>query len=316
MSTEDFEFVDRMRPVRERSETTRLQDVLVRALNSRDWTDIHLAAPEQIYWDEFDSFMFSTSSRGENVLSDPSITKYMETRPNGVSLQRLKKDRLLALRTSDGDVLHSWPIYKCIVFQVEIGDYLYVLSDGEWFRVDRDFRRRIESEVERASRFDGLPEARVDMSEYDYNVHAARALNAICLDRAFVYDDSPDKMEIRDILTPSGALIHVKQRGSSATRSHWFMQGVNSAERILTDERFRREAARIIAGKSNGNPPDWPTERPRDAGRFEVVFAIITRSRRRTPLTLPFFSVISLHKAVTTLDGFGFRVSVARVMAH
>ena len=40
---------------------------------------------------------------------------------------------------------------------------------------------------------------------------------------------------------------------------------------------------------------------------------MITRSERKTPLTLPFFSVVSLRAAAERLRAFGFAVSVAEV---
>jgi uncharacterized protein (TIGR04141 family) len=40
---------------------------------------------------------------------------------------------------------------------------------------------------------------------------------------------------------------------------------------------------------------------------------VITRSERGTPLTLPFFSLVSLRAAVRSLRAFGFRVSLAEI---
>lgn len=55
-----------------------------------------------------------------------------------------------------------------------------------------------------------------------------------------------------------------------------------------------------------------PADRPLPDAH-EVSFVVITRSDRETPLTLPFFSVVSLRAAASRLQGFGFRVSVAAV---
>jgi uncharacterized protein (TIGR04141 family) len=55
-----------------------------------------------------------------------------------------------------------------------------------------------------------------------------------------------------------------------------------------------------------------PVDRP-DPAAHEISFVVITRSDRGTPLTLPFFSVVSLRAAAERLAGFGYRVSVAAV---
>lgn len=137
-------------------------------------------------------------------------------------------------------------------------------------------------------------------------------MDALCLDKKFVYDGSPDKMEICDILTRDGGLIHVKHRGSSATLSHLFTQGVNSAERLLQDADFRSRARAVAARENSEFGEVLPADRP-SPETHEVSFVVITRSDRDTPLTLPFFSVVSLRAAASRLQGFGFRVSVAAI---
>jgi len=135
----------------------------------------------------------------------------------------------------------------------------------------------------------------------------------LCLDKKLVFDGGPDRMEICDVLTREGGFIHVKQRGSSSTLSHLFAQGVNSAERLLQDHEFRRQARDVIEREDPSFVDVLPADRPQDPRAFEITFAVITRSRRPTPLTLPFFSVVSLRAAATRLRAFGFRVSVAEI---
>ena len=83
-------------------------------------------------------------------------------------------------------------------------------------------------------------------------------MDALCLDKKFVYDGGPRKMEICDILTRDGGLIHVKHRGSSSTLSHLFTQGVNSAERLLQDADFRSRARAVVAAESRSSTKCFP----------------------------------------------------------
>jgi uncharacterized protein (TIGR04141 family) len=50
-----------------------------------------------------------------------------------------------------------------------------------------------------------------------------------------------------------------------------------------------------------------------EPGEYEVAFVVITRSDRPTPLTLPFFSLVSLRNAARALKGQGFRVTIKAV---
>jgi hypothetical protein len=152
----------------------------------------------------------------------------------------VKADRLIARRASTGGILDDWPVYRCLVYQVELDDRLFVLSAGDWFRVDLDYRKQVEADVDALPRFEGLPDADPDTDEDTYNKKAAKHLDAACLDKRFVYDGGPDKMEVYDVLTREGGFIHVKPRGASSTLSHLFSQWLNSAERRARGLRPRR----------------------------------------------------------------------------
>jgi uncharacterized protein (TIGR04141 family) len=83
-------------------------------------------------------------------------------------------------------------------------------------------------------------------------------------------DGGPDKMEICDILTRDRGLIHVKQRGASSTLSHLFAQGLSSAERLLTDGEFRRQAHDLVTAEDASYSEVLPAERPSDPSAYEV----------------------------------------------
>lgn len=308
-----FDFIDFLRPEKEAARLRELEEHLIVALTTGDITDVHLAAPETLDWLDFEGFRFSTQEGDADLDSDPRITAYLASREGEeLTVQLLKHDRMEAIRASNGLPQGTWSIFRCIVFQTEHAGQLYVLSAGEWFRINLDFKERVYEDVGRLPFLTGLPEADPGTNETAYNIKAAAAMDALCLDKKLVYDGGPDKMEICDILTRDGGLIHVKQRGSSSTLSHLFTQGANSAERLLQDADFREEARAVVRRESPEFGEVLSPDRPSPEAHG-VSFVVITRSDRKTPLTLPFFSVVSLRAAASRLQGFGFRVSVAAV---
>jgi len=313
-----FEFIDFLRPERSQARQLELNEALVAALTAglqdkSKLDDIHLAVPETVDWLDIDGFRYESPGEKEQEDNDPRITAYLAAYDDKISFDDLKRDRLVAVRASDDGVANSWPIYKCLVYQTEHEGFLFVLSAGEWFRVSTDYRSRVEADVEALPRSNDLPDADTGTDEDAYNTKAADALGALCLDKKFVYDGGPDKMELCDILTDAGRFIHVKMRGSSSTLSHLFTQGTNSGERLLLDPEFRDKARKLIDGIDPNYTSVIPTDRPDNPADFEVTFAVVTRSTRETPLTLPFFSVVSLRAAAQRLQAFGFRVTVAAV---
>ena len=78
------------------------------------------------------------------------------------------------------------------------------------------------------------------------------------------------------------------------------------------DDDFRSKARAVARREDPTFEQVLPAARPNTADH-EISFVVITRSTRGTPLTLPFFSVVSLRAAANRLQGFGFPVSVAAV---
>lgn len=310
---EHFDFIDFLRPERNAARVRELEDGLIAGLRSRAIDDVHLAAPEVVDWLDIDGFRFSTQSDDHDLDPDPRISSYLSSVQGEVSIEMLKQDRLVAVRSSDGQPMPGWPLLRCLVYEVQSGDHLYVLSAGEWYRVSMSFKDRVDEDVARIPDMAlTLPDADAGTDEDSYNLKAAAAIGALCLDKKLVYDGGPDKMEICDLLTSEGGLIHVKHRGSSSTLSHLFAQGVNSAERLLQDPEFRAQARAVAAREDPDFAEVLPQHRP-PPDAHEVGFVVITRSQRPTRLTLPFFSRVSLRAAARRLDTLGFSVSVAAV---
>jgi len=315
---ERFDFIDHLRREKSAARVRELESILVQALESREIDDVHLAAPVTLDWLDVEGFRFSRRAREDDQEpeNDPRISAYLDTRVDeNITIELLKRDQLYALSSSSGMPIDHWSIYRCLVYQVEHDGRLYVLSAGEWFRVDLTYRDQVYADVNALPIFSGLPDASAGTREDAYNTLAAAHLGALCLDKQLVRDADGDSIEICDIFTRSGGLIHVKMRGSSSTLSHLFTQGTNSAERLLLDPYFRASARKVIHSSDPSFEALVLSGRP-DPAQHEVTFAVITRSTRSTPLTLPFFSVVSLRAAARTLDAYGFPVSVAAVQEH
>jgi uncharacterized protein (TIGR04141 family) len=80
-----------------------------------------------------------------------------------------------------------------------------------------------------------------------------------------------------------------------------------SADLFLHNAQFRDAARKRIGG-------DWvPKDRP-NAERYEVAFALISRSAK--PIQLPFFSQVNLRACAEQLKGRGYRVTLTKIQAR
>jgi len=273
-----------------------------------------LAIPELIDWMRVAGVRFSEAPADVELAPDPSISAYLElVAAKKLNLARLKRDKVLAIGAESGQVFDHWSIYKCLVYEIRRGDRLFILSGGEWFWVADGYAAKVSEYVEQLPELElELPECPLGSREDTYNALAAEASGCLCMDGRFATKSVPDQVEICDLLSPERKLIHVKKRGASSTLSHLFNQGVNSAEWLREDGDFRSEA-REIAEALDGEIAEALPRGEFDPGEYEVGFVVITRSKRNSPLTLPFFSQVSLRTAARRLRGQGYRVSVKAV---
>jgi uncharacterized protein (TIGR04141 family) len=118
----------------------------------------------------------------------------------------------------------------------------------------------------------------------------------------------PSPIEFCDLYSDNRRLIHVKRYGQSSILSHLFMQGLVSADCLLSDSQFRLELnKKLPASHSIHQPHTRPS-----LDQYEVAFAI--GSTETGQLRLPFFSRVTLKNAARTLlESFGYRVTLNKI---
>jgi uncharacterized protein (TIGR04141 family) len=108
-------------------------------------------------------------------------------------------------------------------------------------------------------------------------------------------------------------------RTSSSSLSHLFSQGVVSAELLHMDPEFRERVEQLLSGELIGSGTkrmadfDWLHGADFQPSLCEVVYAIMTNTRRLQKEELPFFSKVNLRMRCHELRRMGFRYSLALV---
>jgi uncharacterized protein (TIGR04141 family) len=314
--SKNFAFIDHMRAERDPTTLQQLDNELLRALEAKELTEMHLAIPDAIDWQGVAGVRFSFKRKHHEPTPDPKISVYRALREDELlTVQRLKTDKVEAVSAVDeGQLSGHWRVYDCIVFETELNGYLYVLSGGDWFRISKSYRDRVEEFVRSIPELAiDLPFANANDDERAYNIAAAEAIGALSVDAKLVALGGPDRVELCDILTVDGLFIHVKKRGRSSTLSHLFAQGVTSVELLLNDEQFLKDASEVVASLD----PKFATAIPTVSGardEIRVAYVIISRGQRpEKPFGLPFFSLVSLQAAAQRFKNAGVALSVKEV---
>jgi uncharacterized protein (TIGR04141 family) len=318
---ERFDWVDHIRAVRDPEKLKALDEKLVEAINERDLGKMHLAPPEMLPSEEFPEFRYpgELGTDDEPPHSDLDIEECLraiakmqdvEEKDLKLNVDDLKRLRIRqVLSDQDGD-FERWPLYDCIAFEVEGDDAQYVLSAGDWFRVEKNYAADIRQRAKKYAKGAYLPEAKGNEVEDDYNKRAAAEIGAALIDKKLAQPaGAKSGIEPCDLFTKDQEFVHVKRKTRSSKLSHLFSQGFVSAEAFLRDEKFRADFRNAVKKAASKLATSITAERP-ETGKFAVVYAIITRKPKGGSIVeaLPFFSQVNFVRAAEMLSNFGYRV--------
>ena len=183
----------------------------------------------------------------------------------------------------------------------------YLREDANYFRYSKGAVFRDNASFAKVPLYSGSLAEYNDATEGNYNERIVKENSGryFLMDRNLTYRGGA--MEFCDIFSKDKELIHIKRYGGSATLSHLFYQGVASAEFFQMEDEYRK----LIRNKL---PKPFQVFDPAKRPQFEeyhVIFGIISRSDK--PLTMPFFSRVGIRHAMRRLQGFGYKVSLAKI---
>lgn len=299
----DFDWVDQIKTVKNKTTIQELNNYLVQnllGLDQNNKTKVWAAVPDYLDYEEVYEFKIGGTKQAK-VYNDIEKQYIIDAIDGTLDITALKRLKIIAVSSAnDATVLDQWSAYRCLYAEVSGDNSVYLLIDGKWYEIADDFC----SEVK-----DGYGKTVIKKGEYidynhereaDYNKGLAQSLSGNCYDcKTVTYGSSHSKIEVCDVQTKEGDLIHVKLYTGSAALSHLFNQGYVSGELIHNDHDFILKARE----RTGGDFTKTPSNRKR-----KVIFAIITSKPDK--FDMPFFSKVTLRSVKRQLNGLGYDVEV------
>ncbi len=263
-----------------------------------DWTDIEFSYTEQ--GDRFDD------------LNIDNFFDYLKARNRPFDLDNLKKSRVYVWKDTGED--EKWKIYDCLVYEYIKDDILYVLTNGNWFEVEKDFVKKVDEYIR------DIPETSIDLPEYnhdsegDYNIYVGENFtNLISLDKVTPWiENHRGKIEFCDLLSNENHLVHVKHWKGSSTLSHLFAQGRVSAVSLINNLEYRNKIREEIKQVDESFLAVLEDENIRPSNLY-IVYAIIYKNNKPIHERLPFFSKLNMRQSVQQLREMQFNVEKIKI---
>jgi uncharacterized protein (TIGR04141 family) len=322
-----FPNIQNISPVRDPSVISKLDNLLIKALQSSSLDDRPtLTIPDIIDYRDNTCCVFTGEGKTSEIFPDISLEQFYEFLDESalasLTTEKLKEYRML-LTDVEGYPSGSYNLYRALLFDTKVPgeQVLYHLCEGAWYKVEDDFLHQLTTYL------DGKCEV-TDLCPYDHDetkngkaVYSEGAYNAavpvwsnkfVCLDQTDIAPSGQTGVEPCDLYSTKndelascgyrGVFYHVKISTRSAQLSHQFNQGINALELITLNPLAREKLKAVIADNLNGND-EAVYLKPFDNSDFKVVFGIIThKDESRRSANLPLFSKISLKRIMQRLE--------------
>jgi uncharacterized protein (TIGR04141 family) len=325
--TKGFDWVDKIRPVKEKDLVDELDDILLKKLRAllKDEApvEVHLAPPEIIEPASIDEYKFAGYGSRKGAFDSLEIDNfrldYLRNRSaDELTLKEIRKTFSILVKPHGSSSFGGgWSFYRCLVTEVDRQGQVYVLSGGLWYEVEKDYAKLINGWF---TSFLGshagmvLMDAQKKETEPAYISRLRLAQPAwACLDTDEIkITGASHGVEPCDFLTDAGEFLHLKSEATSSKLSHLFNQGLVSAELFLMSQEFRTTLKDSVVSAGKAWPLGDPVNEP-DRSTVRVNYAVMRRPLPNGTLTLPFFSKVSLRSVVNRLELLSVPVSFSWV---
>jgi uncharacterized protein (TIGR04141 family) len=307
-SSAGFSWIDNLKAVRDESLISDLDKDLIEALKARDKT-MQMMPPDDVEADEVEGFRYSDESEEDPIHPMLEIEDWWAS--VGADLGEItetdiRKRKIRAYIDGAKQLIEE---RECFLFETQRRRKKYILSNGDWFEVSTTFDKQIADYIRDISRSSvTLPRAQEGQNEDQYLEAAiAHNRNLVSMHRKNCPIEGT-AIELCDLVSRTGQLIHIKRWSASSTFSHLLAQGAVSAETLV---RFP-EARKTMRDKSSRHRTSISRLFPHrgyNPTSLEVVFGLI----RRANVELPFFSRLNLMREGDRVQKLGYEVSFQRI---
>lgn len=302
-----FSWIDNIKYVRDKSLVEKLDSKLIEEINNENFTQVWMAVPEVVEWEDIKDFSISNDSTHYNDIEIDKVIASLRNPLTNISQLMSKTIKAISSR-DDNESIYEWKAYNCIVAEISLDNCEYCLSNGKWYKINNNFATDINRQY---NEIDLFGETFIDYDHADedaYNSALVGSLDSSLLLHTYkiTTGGQGNNIEPCDVFW-NNKIIHIKRNGGSSLLSHLFNQALVSSQMWL-DASARQQLKNKMREK--GCPNIIPDRF--NSSDYEIVLAIINKFTDERP-KIPFFSKVAICFTVKNITNFGFKVSLKNI---
>ena len=306
---EKFAWIDNIKYVKDKQIIDKLNDKVILEINNKNYSQVWMAVPEVVNWENIHDFMVSGSNEH---FEDIYIDKVIETLRNELtSINQLTSKKIKAVSSLDRkQTIYEWSAYNCLIAEITFEGQEYCLNSGKWYKINNEFTTRINHDYSSLSLCNENFIDYSHISEDEYNVALSKNLDGAILLHTYkisVGGGQGNNIEPCDIFWQN-KLIHVKRNGGSSMLSHLFNQALISCQMWL-DLNFRCQLKEKLKEKDSIQNVIPDTFIP---SKYEVIIAIINKFDDIRP-KIPFFSKVAICFIARNIENLGYKLKIKNI---
>lgn len=311
---DNYPWIDYIVPVREKSTINRLDQEMVDKINRNEFRDVWIAPPAMVPYENFGGFSYRRVRVHDGETQPVSPDLDLENCLNDKRLRgRLTVSKasssMIHLFDATDQEIDSWPIYLCLNAEVELDGSQYLLNEGTWYNIDKDFVSEVNAYFANFAHSTLPFPPYGGLQEGPYLTHVSQQEEFLLMDQKFInLQGAASKFEFCDLLTRDNQIIHVKKYSSSSVLSHLFSQAFVSAESLVRSTEVVDQVNAHLANFSDHEFEFDASVQPRPA---TIVLAIM--QKRVGDLHIPFFSRVNFKQYSRRLTEMGYSVRLQKI---
>lgn len=149
----------------------------------------------------------------------------------------------------------SSELWEHLVTQIEVDGTTYVVSDGTVWQASPEYLEKMNDDLTARVKVNpaNLPRWQMGDDEDTYNKRAA-AKGHVLLDKTFLQKKGETKLELGDLLSADGRLMHVKRKTRASVMSHVTTQATAAVQLVRNDADARKLAVDLVKASTPGHP--------------------------------------------------------------